>query len=330
MSKHASALYSNREQQAIKDIFALLVSCPSALARIDSAPAVVGGELEPLADALIELALGCGLSRQVVQVFVEVEFRRDAANSGDGSILRGNTLASKLVHQLLHKLGGAYLRLVLANSVVHQLTVGPEARLLYELDPSRCEPSDEPAKNLPRLLAKVAAVVDALCSPATLQQLPLEIREVAACVEQLARRQCAASQVWPLVGGLLLLRYVCPALLSPELHGLCPVAKPPAANARRNLTLIAKILQNVANGVEFGSKEQWLLPVNAFITDSVPRLEQYFKAVVDLPHADPDAPSAADATRSNCAPAAAAVTVDTLHFMHRHVAADAGNAADHR
>ena len=49
-----------------------------------------------------------------------------------------------------------------------------------------------------------------------------------------------------LFGGYLILRFVNPALISPESHGL--LAEPPPAHARTSLKNGAKLLQSAANG----------------------------------------------------------------------------------
>ena len=42
---------------------------------------------------------------------------------------------------------------------------------------------------------------------------------------------------------------------------------------RRMLVLVAKPLQNLANGVEFGAKEAFMIPLNALVTANRDRLD---------------------------------------------------------
>jgi GTPase-activator protein for Ras-like GTPase len=53
-------------------------------------------------------------------------------------------------------------------------------------------------------------------------------------------------------GGLVMLRYFSPSIVSPEKF---LGESSPSSKARRNLVLIAKVLQNCSNGVRFGPKE---------------------------------------------------------------------------
>jgi hypothetical protein len=59
-----------------------------------------------------------------------------------------------------------------------------------------------------------------------------------------------------LVGGFLFLRFFCPAILAPHNFGL--VDEPPCPEAQRHLTLVTKTLQNLANGMRFGTKEPYM------------------------------------------------------------------------
>lgn len=65
------------------------------------------------------------------------------------------------------------------------------------------------------------------------------------------------------VGTVIFLRFINPAIVSPQELGIIKQFIP--SFARRPLTLISKILQNIANHIEF-SKEQHMLILNTFLT----------------------------------------------------------------
>ncbi|GBP88688.1 Neurofibromin [Eumeta japonica] len=64
------------------------------------------------------------------------------------------------------------------------------------------------------------------------------------------------------VGTVLFLRFINPAIVSPQEMGI--VNRPVPPRVKRGLMLMSKILQNIANHVEF-SKEQHMLPFNDFL-----------------------------------------------------------------
>jgi hypothetical protein len=59
--------------------------------------------------------------------------------------------------------------------------------------------------------------------------------------------------------GIFFLRFICPALIAPHQFGLRD-APPPGAE-QRTLLLLAKVIQMLANDVEFGRKEEFLAPL---------------------------------------------------------------------
>ncbi len=61
------------------------------------------------------------------------------------------------------------------------------------------------------------------------------------------------------------------------------VSKPPSGEARRALTLVAKILQNLVNGVEFGGKEQFMVEFNPFIINNATRITDFLNNLATAP-----------------------------------------------
>jgi Ras GTPase-activating protein 1 len=72
------------------------------------------------------------------------------------------------------------------------------------------------------------------------------------------------------VSGFIFLRLICPAILNPRMFNL--VGEPPPPAASRSLVMVAKCLQNLANLVEFGSKESYMEVVNPFILKNKERM----------------------------------------------------------
>ena len=64
---------------------------------------------------------------------------------------------------------------------------------------------------------------------------------------------------------------------------------PPGREARRALILVAKILQNLANGVQFGQKEEFMAPMNAFVMEHVQELFAWFDEISSTHGAAADA-----------------------------------------
>lgn len=73
------------------------------------------------------------------------------------------------------------------------------------------------------------------------------------------------------------MRFFCPAIVAPEAEGL--VSTVPSKEMRRGLTLIAKIIQNLANNVLFGAKEPYMFPLNDFLTQNIYRVTTFLREI---------------------------------------------------
>ena len=100
------------------------------------------------------------------------------------------------------------------------------------------------------------------------------------------------SQERVAVSGFLFLRYIVPAIVSPgvlwrawlsglvssrcaaDLFGLVSEVKP---KARRTLLLVSKLVQNLANGTRFGTKESFLVAANPWLDTWSPRLNGFIE-----------------------------------------------------
>lgn len=82
------------------------------------------------------------------------------------------------------------------------------------------------------------------------------------------------------VSAFMFLRFFCPVILNPKLFYLTKSLQ--TGNASRTLTLVAKILLNLANRLEFlVHKEPHLVRMNTFLKDHEPELFDYFDKITE-------------------------------------------------
>jgi len=75
-----------------------------------------------------------------------------------------------------------------------------------------------------------------------------------------------------LFGGFLLLRFICPPIVSPQKYGIIK-EKENTPFVQRALVVVSKIIQSIANQVEFDKeKEPYLINANSVVQESMPQM----------------------------------------------------------
>ncbi|KAK6622690.1 hypothetical protein RUM43_008532 [Polyplax serrata] len=186
-------------------------------------------------------------------------YREVEASDCMQTLFRGNSLGSKIMAFCFKIYGASYLQSLL-EPLITTLIEDPDKN--FEVDPSRLPNEDhieEHRRNVIELTEKFFA---SICN--SVDKFPSQLRSMCHCLYQvLAKRfpQCPQNNIGA-VGTVIFLRFINPAIVSPQEQGIFTKTIPP--NAKRGLMLMSKILQNIANHVEF-SKEQHMIPFNDFL-----------------------------------------------------------------
>ncbi|EGZ21751.1 hypothetical protein PHYSODRAFT_299370 [Phytophthora sojae] len=111
----------------------------------------------------------------------------------------------------------------------------------------------------------------------------------------------AKEEFYMHLGGLVFLRFLCPALVVPHKMNLTPGSQAPNKQMQRTLVLLAKLLQSLANNVEYtASTESFMVPFNSFLTRNRPKLTRFYDQLCQQAQNDPRRDSMV--ARSNAAP----------------------------
>lgn len=214
----------------------------------------------------------------VLKLLVNSEVKASA--SSVGTLFRRNSLCSKILTSFLNYYGDRYLHGRL-QSFVQTLN---EEDLDLEVDPHRVNPDTQKVdtkKNMKLILKKTEQLIKEILEAPN--EVPYEIRESNAILAQAVSQVFAKENknntvVHTAVGGAMFLRFICPALTSPHLYGLLNGA--PKRRAHRTLMIVTKILQNLANGVEFGKKEDFMTKANKLIKKQKKPFVKFVEAVI--------------------------------------------------
>jgi len=231
-------------------------------------------EYDKLAGALVNISTPAGRILPLIRVIVAAEFERNFRRPG--SILRGNCVASKLMAAYSRKVGIDYLQAAVGETVKFITN----SEVSFEINPIKIRGIQESQKNgvilsnQQNLRQAAEQFVKNITSDRLIEMMPREVCAIAGFTAEYARTY-ASDRLSPLVGGFLMLRLVNPTLVTPDAYGIVPRGSI-SATARRNLTLLSKVIQNLSNNIPFGSKEEYMTPMNSFIEKNADKMKQFF------------------------------------------------------
>ncbi|KAJ3124244.1 hypothetical protein HK098_001306 [Nowakowskiella sp. JEL0407] len=190
-------------------------------------------------------------------------------------IFRESTVATKALDQFMKIAGREYLTSIL----------GPIIKSIYksqddcEVDPLRLssDNKEQVKRQWKNLFTHVVSIWDAISS--SFDKCPRELVELFSHIKNIVSKKFPANpQVkYCAISGFIFLRFFCPAILSPKLFYL--MNEHPDPNTARTLTLIAKILQNLANLTTFGNKEPYMVNSNSFIEENIPMMTKFIDKI---------------------------------------------------
>uniref|UniRef100_A0A158N7N5 Uncharacterized protein n=1 Tax=Anopheles darlingi TaxID=43151 RepID=A0A158N7N5_ANODA len=212
---------------------------------------------------------------------------------------RGNSLATKSMEAFLKLCGEQYLQDTLFVPIVKII----DSERDCEVDPMKTK--GILLKQQQELRSAVEAIWKAILN--SIHFFPFELRVCFSTFRERLKSLGREDISDNLISASLFLRFLCPAILSPNLFNITngmygrhyyylvdrinrfekkqycvSFAEMPSARSTRNLTLVAKTLQTLANFTRFQGKEYFMEYLNSFIEQEAPRMKQFLFDISNL------------------------------------------------
>lgn len=225
-----------------------------------------------------------------------------------GSLLRANTAITQMLSAYARRGQGlGILREILEKpiremvaqtslnleinpvEVYKQIIQSYEAKMNKPWDGVRNPSEDEAAENkyvkrlIPPRVKQLEYIAEHFLSRIieTVDSIPFGIRWICAQLAELAQKkwnEVDRYQIGGLVGGYIYLRFFNPVIVTPE--SVHFVDKKLSKTMRRNLILVAKIMQNLSNGVDF--RDKYMKKLSGWVDRHREDIQTYFARLIDV------------------------------------------------
>eukprot|EP00020_Sapocribrum_chincoteaguense_P004048 CAMPEP_0170754270 /NCGR_PEP_ID=MMETSP0437-20130122/12919_1 /TAXON_ID=0 /ORGANISM="Sexangularia sp." /LENGTH=882 /DNA_ID=CAMNT_0011093409 /DNA_START=153 /DNA_END=2799 /DNA_ORIENTATION=- len=258
--ERAAELEGAASARALADERAAVIAAMPAFATVPPTayvPLCTAYLSEDLVRSVVKVLRRFGTASDFVTRCVETEL---ASCEQESTLFRTDSLATKSVGALLRVSAAGYLRATL-GPLITSVCSSPSG---YEVDPAKIPASEDPVENMHNLRDTAERALEVITD--SLPDVPREVRVLLARIKAAVTTKFPESRLKS-VGAFFFLRFVCPAIFSPE--GFAIIDNPPDKQSRRALILISKAVQNLANGVKFGKKEEFMADLNPYVLDNV-------------------------------------------------------------
>ncbi|MBW0469189.1 hypothetical protein O181_008904 [Austropuccinia psidii MF-1] len=222
-------------------------------------------------EEMTEVILNIFDNRKGIIKFLKAAIEREVAETEhESTVLRGNSFTTRLLTIFARAQGYDYLRSTLANLLLGLSNKPTEFSV--DFDPHRpSAEDDEAARNLEQVTETFLSVI-----AASWKKLPSTIREICRHIATTVQEKYPES-VFTSIGGFIFLRFINPAIVSPEVIDLD--LPNDTREIRRSLVMITKVLQALSNSIRFGARESAMKSLNSFMAKNIYPMTRFLKDI---------------------------------------------------
>ncbi|KAG8219815.1 Rho GTPase activation protein [Butyriboletus roseoflavus] len=236
-------------------------------------------QLRTLSEQLMFIAIAKGV---LVEHIIEYADREvDGTPSSHSTLFRGNTIFTKTMELAMAFYGREFLEASIGR-IIRQICL---EKITIEVDPNRSGKGPKDVeRGVEQLVEWCQTTWDSIYAhrgdcPHEMRRLFEHIRKLVEDRYKKKDGQDTQNRVlpWQSVSAFCFLRFIVPAILHPHLFGLTPGL--PSATVQRSLTLIAKVIQSLANLNATVQKEEYMRGVKNFLKQNLSAMVDYILVV---------------------------------------------------
>ena len=229
------------------------------------------GELKA-SESIVHQCVRLFAAQGMISSFLEHQISKEVAETvGESTLFRGKTFPTQCLSAFSHIVDHEYLLNTLA--IYLRRLHGSEQSL--EVNPrligSDVSEKDPRVKKNQETLRKECELAFSYIN-GTANQCTTSLKNVCYSLRTLIAKRFPGNEITS-VGGLFFLRFICPCFVTPERFNICKSEDMDKAT-RRNCILVSKVLQNLSNNVRFALKEPFMVPLNEFLDQCAPKMNQ--------------------------------------------------------
>ncbi|KAA1065733.1 Ras GTPase activating protein ira2 [Puccinia graminis f. sp. tritici] len=225
-------------------------------------------------EEMTEVILNIFNYRKGVIKFLKASIEREVAiTHHELTVFRGSSFTTRLLTIFARAQGYNYLRNTLSNLLVG-LSNKP-SEFSVDFDPHRASADDNKAsRNLEQVTEAFLNVI-----AVSWKKLPSAIREICHHIATTVQEKYHES-VFTSIGGFIFLRFINPAIVSPEVINLD--LPNDTREIWRSLVMIIKVLQALSNNIQFSAQEPALKTLNPFMAKNVYPMTRFLKVILSI------------------------------------------------
>lgn len=228
-------------------------------------------EADEVAQLLVRLFEANERTMMMLKMVIEQEVSKTET---ENTLFRRNSMATKLLAAYTKLIGTRYLKDTLTPTLQRLIANPPP----LELDPQKLPAGQDRATNIENVTKAADDFLKAI--EASVEHCPVQFREICAYLQQEVGKRFPGAE-HAAIGGFIYLRFICPAIVSPDGYGLVQ-SRVLTPELRRGLILTTKVLQNLANKVMF-TKEPYMEEMNGFLKENMNAISGLFDKFAQVP-----------------------------------------------